>query len=132
MGTADAPGVGDDDYPGDVQNKLDKQAQQTIDELNRDDPTRHNDPDSQVERDEIKQHAKDEKKQFTADQHEKAMQGMEIRPGPGPVDAYYPGIPHQALFDMVHTELEPGQVNETGAGWSKLGAGLREISDLLQ
>jgi hypothetical protein len=55
--------------------------------------------------------------------------GVETRGGPRMPGTYYLGYGHPALKDMVETNMDPAQVNDTGAAWNSLGNTLVEFQE---
>ncbi|MBW4716384.1 hypothetical protein [Saccharothrix obliqua] len=49
------------------------------------------------------------------------QQSALTRTAPAAPEAHYPGIPHQQLYDSVHEEVDPGQVDEMGTTWTRVG-----------
>ncbi|MEV0680741.1 hypothetical protein AB0I60_29920 [Actinosynnema sp. NPDC050436] len=56
-------------------------------------------------------------------------EGVPTRSAPPDPGAYYPGIPHQELYESVHTEVDPGRVGEMGSAWTTLGNALTGFTE---
>src|SRR5256885_6383843 len=65
--------------------------------------------------------------EFAAGQAQRLEQGVAIRGGPAMPGTYYPGFEHSVMKDMVNTNMDPGQVDDTGAAWNSLGNTLVEF-----
>lgn len=47
-------------------------------------------------------------------------------------DADYSGYTHPELYEFVHKNLSPEQVNEIGGGWSQIGDGMLDMAGVLR
>jgi hypothetical protein len=64
---------------------------------------------------------------FAEGQARRLGMGVRTRSGPQLPGTYYLGYEHSDLKQMVELNMDPGQVNETGAGWNSLGNALVEF-----
>jgi hypothetical protein len=64
---------------------------------------------------------------FAEGQARRLEMGVRTRGGPELPGTYYLGYEHSDLKQMVELNMDPGQVNETGAGWNSLGNALVEF-----
>src|SRR6266487_1576570 len=107
--------AGQDNYAGSVEQKLRDEALRKLWEEHRNDPAWHHDPDHQLDEEAAIKAAQRQADQFIATQHDQLEHGLAMRGGPQLYGMNYLNIPHDKLYKMVNTDIDPGMVDTAGA-----------------
>ncbi|WP_432848148.1 hypothetical protein ACQPXB_45280 [Amycolatopsis sp. CA-161197] len=92
-------------------------------------PGRFGAEDQQNIRDSVDQHTGQAASNYSVTQGDHLLQGQATRSDAPTPDANYAAHDHQALYDMVHTNMDPRELDARGRVANKLGNWLADVSN---